>query len=142
LGEMEPPEARDADDSGPLSGERFRRAWTLWGHPGHLIGPFGWGWTLGMTDAQIEALIRKNYPVRNRRLAGAIEDGARRLEDRPLPEGCRCAICQRRERGGGLFPYQRRDGQRLLVGERCALYLGYLTARPDRANTLLGRIGR
>ena len=93
-----------------------------------------------MTDAEIEAGIRKNYAVRNRRLAGAIEDGARRVEDRPLPEGCRCAICQRQEHGGGLFAYQQHDGQRLLVGERCSHYLGYLIAHSDRAPGLLGRI--
>jgi hypothetical protein len=93
-----------------------------------------------MTDAQIEAGIRKNYPVRNRRLAGAIEDGARRVEDQPLPERSRCAICQRQEHGGGLFAYQQRDGQALLVGERCALYLGYLIAHPDQAPELLGRL--
>jgi hypothetical protein len=94
-----------------------------------------------MTDAQIEIAILRTTPSQNRRLESAIDAGAVRIEDRPLFEGMKCAICRQPERGGDLLAFSLREGQELLAGERCALYLGYLIAHPDRRNGLLGWSG-
>lgn len=90
-----------------------------------------------MTNAEIEAGIRKNYPVRNKWLLAALQDGATRTRDAPRVQGEPCAICRRREHGGGLFPFRQRDGQELLLGERCALFLDYLMSHQGEAGELL-----
>jgi hypothetical protein len=39
-------------------------------------------------------------------------------------------ICKRKERSGGLFHFEQRNGQLLLLGERCAQYLNHLLGNP------------
>jgi hypothetical protein len=86
-----------------------------------------------MTDQQILNCLEKNYKIRKRRLADALQDGAR-LANLPVRSiGEPCAICTFVERGGGLFTYHLRNGDELLLGHRCAEYLNYLIAHPDHA---------
>jgi hypothetical protein len=87
-----------------------------------------------MTDRELPERLDKNYAPRKRRLADALQGGARRA-DRPIrSEGGLCAICHRKEHGGGLVPYELRDGHELLVGHRCAEYLDYLASHPEYAD--------
>jgi len=81
--------------------------------------------------------IRKNYNVRNQRLSEALRNGATRTDGPDRRHKRKCDICRRAEFGGGLFVYHLRDGSELLVGERCAGYLDYLTAHPHDAPSLL-----
>jgi hypothetical protein len=91
-----------------------------------------------MTEIQIETAIRKNYLVRNRRLAAALEDEPVRIIAGLQAALGRCAICGRNEHGGGLVSYKPRNGGEFLVGERCATYLDHLIAHRDKAGELLG----
>ncbi len=84
----------------------------------------------------MERRIRQ-YAPRKRRLREAIEDNAARLGERKQKTKQRCAICTRIEDGGGLLCYKLRDGQELLVGDRCATYLDCLIADPKWARDVL-----
>jgi hypothetical protein len=86
-----------------------------------------------MTSREIETRIRKNYAIRNRRLAAALQNQARPTEAPTRSVGEKCAICRRKERGGGLLIYRLRDGQELALGRLCALYLNYLASHPQAA---------
>lgn len=86
-----------------------------------------------MIAQKLRDCLDKNYQKRKRRLREAIENGAQRT-DKPLrSNGEGCAMCNRKEHGGGLVTYLLRDGQELLVGQTCAEYLDYLAAHPDYA---------
>jgi hypothetical protein len=85
-----------------------------------------------MTNSETEKGIRKNYRVRNQRLADALRNDATRVHGRPRVRVQKCSICHRKEDGGGLIPYRQRDGEELFIGDRCAHYLEYLTAQPAR----------
>jgi hypothetical protein len=90
-----------------------------------------------MTDAELERKIRKNFPIRNRRLAEALRDGARRTNVPVKISGDKCGMCTRQEHGGGLSVYKRRDGSELLAGELCTKYLEYLIHHPQTSAALL-----
>lgn len=90
-----------------------------------------------MTDVEIEAGIRKNYRVRKQRLLEAVQSEVVRTPEAPRSRGETCAMCCLKEHGGGLFLYRQRDGQELVVGKRCAQYLDYLRAHPNRVRELL-----
>jgi hypothetical protein len=88
-----------------------------------------------MTSAEMEHLIGKQPKARRDRLKDALLDGVARSSN-PAQFGESCAICTRKEHGGGLAVFRRRDGSTILVGERCAQMLDYLIAH-RRAHSLL-----
>ncbi len=89
-----------------------------------------------MTNAEIERRIQ-HFRVRKGRLSRAIQDGAVRVPGRRAAAREQCDMCKRREGGGGLVCYRLRDGQDLIVGDRCAMYIDYLTKNPTRARVIL-----
>jgi hypothetical protein len=86
-------------------------------------------------DEKERRIVR--YRPRRRKLAEALERGATRTERAPRSQGDACAICTRTERTGGLLTYRLQDNVEWLLGARCAEYLDYLIASPERARELL-----
>lgn len=85
---------------------------------------------------QREKLRRiRRYPTRRQRFDDAVRKGARRVPGEPVREQQTCAMCLRPE-VGGLDVYRRRDGQELLVGDRCGQYLDYLAKHPEKVAQL------
>jgi hypothetical protein len=88
-----------------------------------------------MTDNETERRILA-YKPRRARISAVYFDGPRRTGSRQT-RGERCAICNRKEHGGGLAVFRLRDGNQVLVGGRCADFLDYLIAHPTRARAML-----
>jgi hypothetical protein len=88
-----------------------------------------------MTDSEIERRIVA-YKPRKAKFASAFFNGATRTGNMRA-SGERCEMCDRKEHGGGLSVFRLRDGDEMLAGGRCGVYVDYLIAHPTRARAML-----